>query len=393
MLTLAQLRETITRSGALASALSTLQSLGFDTTSWNEVSWQRAMVEFFSDRDAALTENVSTLSKIAFNDTSFGDSLTAFADSHYDNQRASAVRARHQVRLTAATGAGPFTIAASDLTAKESETGEGLLFTNEDGGTLSSGGTLDLAFEAQVAGVDGNVSVGSIDILVTTLVGVTIANIDTGSGTSLLTSGADGEGDAALQARNRSKWGTLTWATPASGYEYFAREGSSNIARVKVDDGNPRGPGTIDIYVATASGVAGADDVAGAQTQLNTRHSGSPNPLAIASAGTATAFSANVYVASAHFDESGTIADSKATEIESALTAYVNGLPIGGRVLPPPDGDGVNGAIIASEWRGAVTNVDGVEAIGSPVPAPDLTISPYDVATVGSITFTYVQVT
>jgi hypothetical protein len=104
----------------------------------------------------------------------------------------------------------------------------------------------------------------------------------------------------------------------------------------------------------------------------------------------AQAFAGNIYVAAAHF-EAGVIKTSKQTEIEDALLAYVNALGIGGRVLPPPDGDGTTGYLLASEWRGAVTAVEGVENIGAPSPSADVVVSTFSVI-VPSIAFTYVAI-
>jgi len=388
---LSQLRTPVTEAEAQQWAIDNLSDLGFNSKSWQSGSWQYTLIWLFSKLYALLSFYIVALAEIAFNSTSVGDALTEFSDSHYDNQRVAAVRAEHTVRLTCSASAGPYTVAAGQLTAQEQATGDGYLLDNTTGGVLASGGTLDLTFRFQTAGAVGNVAIGTITKLQTNLAGVTCTNPDVGDGTSLVTTGADEESDATLQARNTAKWGALSWATPADGYAYMVRQGEPNAARVKVDDSNPRGPGTIDVYIAAAAGVAAAGDVTDAQAVLSAKHAGTPNAKAWASTAQAQNFSANVYVSSAYFS-GGSIIASKQTEIETALDDYVNSLDIGGTVLPAPDGDGVTGYLLASEWQGAMTAVVGVSAIKSPSPAADVAITPFYVATVGTVTFTYVAI-
>ncbi|NBC17437.1 MAG: hypothetical protein GVY18_09020 [Bacteroidetes bacterium] len=391
MLTLSQLRTPISKEKALEDGLEILSDLGFDTTSWQTGSWQRTFVQFFTDGWSGFTQYADTVSRIVFNESSTGDALTNFSKSHYDNERDEGSRAEHTLRLTCELSSGPYTIVAEERYFRETHTGDELQFFNTTSGLLDPGGTLDVTVKAEAIGSDYNVPVGTITEQVTPLAGVTVTNPDLGDGSSVTSVGTDAQSDSSLQTSNTNKWGTLSWSTPAAGYLYFAQQGSSNIARLKTNDGNPRGPGTIDIYIATDEGVASSADQSAAQTAIEKRHAGTPNPEVKIASGSATAFSANVYVDSANF-EGGSISASKKTEIESALRGYVNSLPIGGEIVQPPDGDGVTGYIVFSEWVGAVTAVDGVTKVGSPNPASDEAVGLYDVPTVGSITFTYVSV-
>lgn len=391
MISFEQLRTPMSKDESLESALETLSDLGFDTTSWQTGSWQLTFVRLFSDTWAGVTELIAAVANQAFNDTAEGAVLTSFSDSHYDNQRLPGVRAEHTLRLTASASAGPYTILAGERYFTETYTGHGLRFLNTTGGTLNAGGTLDVTIQAEAVGVDYNVPIDTITEQVTPLAGVTVTNPDLGSGTSLTQSGADAEADDSLRARNTAKWGTLSWPTPAAGYLFYARIGSSNIARVKVDDGNPRGPGTVDIYVATSSGVAAGGDVSAAQAVISRKHSGTPDPMVVAAPGTSTAFVANIYVSSVHF-AGGVIKPAKKAEIEDALRDYLASLDIGGQILPPPDGNGTTGYILFSEWTGAVTAVEGVTNIGSPTPNSDVAVGLFEVPTAGAILFSYVAV-
>lgn len=388
MLTLQQLRTPVTKEEARAWAVTELADLGFNAKSWQEGAWQLVLLHLFTDTYANLSNNIATLANAGFNSTADGDALTEFSDSHYDNQRTLATRAVHSLEVTNSAATGPYSPTAGAFIARDTVTG--LLYRNISNFSIDVGATETIQVRCDTPGTQGNVAIGTITDLVTTFAGITVTNPDVGDGTSLVTAAVDAEGDAALRARNRSKWGSLTWATPAAGYEYFARQGSANAVRVKVDDGNPRGPGTVDVYIATGSGVATSTDVSDVQSKLDERHSGTPDPLAKAAAAQAQNFTANIYVTAAHFS-GGTITAEKKTEIETALRDYVNGLAIGGAITPPPDGDGTTGYLDFSEWVGAVTAVAGVKKVGSPSPAADVAIGAYDVLTVGTITFAYVS--
>ena len=387
MLTLAQLRTVISETEALQYAIDTLSDLGFNATAWQSGSWQLAFLQLFTKTYAGQSAAIKTLAEIAFNDLGVGDALTALSDSVYDNQRYEATRAIHTLRFTAAASAGPYTLAVGGQIAQETATGTGLLYVvsaTPAGSTLNPGSTLDVTVECQTAGAAGNVAVGTITKLLTPLAGVTVTNPNLGGGTSILSQGTDEELDAALRQRNRTKWAAQNFGSPAEAYEYWCRQGSAAIVRVKVDDTNPRGAGTVDVYVAGASGVSGGTDVTDGETELDKHLPATSDTIVYAAAATAIAFSANVYVTSTKLDA------AKQAEIEAALTAFVNGVAIGGKVLPPPDGDGSTGYLLASEWQGAVTAIDGVENIGATVPAANTVVAVNKIATVASITFTYV---
>jgi len=387
VLTLAQLRTVISETEALQYAIDTLSDLGFNATAWQSGSWQLAFLQLFTKTYAGQSAAIKTLAEIAFNDLGVGDALTALSDSVYDNQRYEATRAIHTLRFTAAASAGPYTLAVGGQIAQETATGTGLLYVvsaTPAGSTLNPGSTLDVTVECQTAGAAGNVAVGTITKLLTPLAGVTVTNPNLGGGTSILSQGTDEELDAALRQRNRTKWAAQNFGSPAEAYEYWCRQGSAAIVRVKVDDTNPRGAGTVDVYVAGASGVSGGTDVTDGETELDKHLPATSDTIVYAAAATAIAFSANVYVTSTKLDA------AKQAEIEAALTAFVNGVAIGGKVLPPPDGDGSTGYLLASEWQGAVTAIDGVENIGATVPAANTVVAVNKIATVASITFTYV---
>lgn len=377
-LTLEQLQDPISEDEALEFVLQTLQDLGFSARSWHDGGLARTMCLMFAKVYSSLATTVSEYSKFSFNDTSEGDALTAFSSSHYDNTRVAATPTIGTCRLSNASGA-PHVITASQLVAED--VNNSFTFRNTTGGTLAAGGTLDLTFEAEVAGADRNVALNTITVLQTPLTGVTITNPDIGSGTWITSEGSDEESDASLQARNTGKWSTRTYASPPEAYPQFARESSDNIARSIADDSNPGGPGTIDVYIAGGTGVSSAGDVTTAQTYIDARKPITAEPTVKASVGDVQNFVGTIYILSSK--------NNAATQasIVQAVTDYVNGLPIGGSVLT-----GVQGYALHSEIVTAISSIDGVESVALTTPAADVAITAWHIMTVGTFTFTYTSV-
>ncbi len=369
-LTLAQLRTEITEDQATQLLIDQLTIAGFSGTSWQSGSEQRTTLEMMGWVYASSSQLAASAVDFAFNEASSGDALTEFSDSHYDNQRVVAGAAQHTCTLTCAAGSGPYTPAVGDLVGTDGV----VTFRNITGGeALVEGGTLDLTFQAETTGAAGNVAVGTITTLNTPLAGVTINNPDLGAGTSVTTLGQDDELDPALQARNRTKWASLPIETPADGYEYIARTAVSNI-RVKVDDSNPRGPGTIDIYIAGGSGVATSAEEAAVQAAYDARIMGALHDAVISASDTVN-FVFTVYY------ESGLVAAELKVLVDAAITAYVNGAPIDGYDYSP----GPSGVLLYNDLTRVIEAVEGVTTVVLTTPAADFSVTAWRVAIVGSL--------
>lgn len=375
-----QLSDPITRDEALESLRTVLEDLGFQAKSWQSGSVQLTILYLGAEIFSKLSDMVAALLKGAFNSTSTATFLTKFSDSHYANTRQAAVTTQGTCKLTLAAGFGPYTIAVSQLIATDGTR----TFRNTTGGTLSAGTTpLGLTFEAEVAGADSNVANNTITQLVTPLAGVTVNNPSPSGSTPWITrSGVDVETDAKLQTRNRTKWPTLSIEYPAQGYENVALE-VANVTRAKVDDTNPRGPGTVDVYCAGATGTAASGDVTAVQAKLDARRAVTADVDAIAAPELLISFTGTIYVEAAK----NTVA--KQTEIQAALAAYINGLDIGGTILPPA----TSGAALRSEMIAALTGVDGVVSVSLTAPAADVAMTAFQVAKVnGTPPFTFTSV-
>jgi hypothetical protein len=380
-LTLDQLRTPITREQALQTLLDEAQSLGFSSSSWQSGSVQRTLLTLVAEVWSQLSEFVDAVSRFAFNDSSTGDALTAFSDSHYDNQRVEAVQTVGTVRLTGGAVGPPHVVAIGQLVVSDSV--NGYTYRNTTAGTVPVSGTVDLTFQAEVAGLSRNVANNTITTMNTALAGVTCNNPPLPSGTWITTLGVDEEADSVLQTRNRAKWGVLAYDTPAAGYEYMALTADTDIARVGVDDSNPRGPGTINVYIARATGIATGADVSTVQAYINDHKACSADVLVAASTAQAQNLTATVHVTAA------LNTTTKQAEIKQAAYDYINSLAIGGEVLP----GGTAGYLIYSELVGACTAVEGVRRIVFSAPAAaDVAVTAWRVVTVGAEAWTFVSI-
>jgi len=379
-LTLDQLRTPVTEAQALDVIFDELESLGFNTTSWQSGSVQRTFCQMFARVYADWTTYVDYIARFAFNETSSDGALTEFSDSHYDNQRVVTVKTAGTYTLTGGAVGPPHVVAIGSLVVANAA---GLTFRNTTGGTVPASGTVVVIVEAETAGAAGNVANNTLDVIQTPLAGVTGNNPPIApAATWITTQGLDAEADATLQARNTSKWSTLSYASPAEAYVNWALTADTDISRALVDDTNPRGSGTLDVYIARNNGAAIGADVTTVQAYIDDRRPVTADPEVIAASAAVQAFTATIYVTAALNNA------TKQAEIETALATYINGLPIGGTVLP----GGTQGYMLHTELTQAISEVVGVENIAWTTPAANVNITATAVMTVGVVTFTYTDI-
>lgn len=243
-LSLIQLLTPSSEEQSLATMLSILDSLGFTATSWESGSIQRTLIQLLARLHSSASNTTYAITSGRYNDLAVGDWLTLKSLSDFDNTRAPAVSTRVTMTLSDPNSVGPFTIVTSQLVATDQD---GFTYRNIAGGTLTLGGTLNLLFDAEMP---GRASPTTLE-LSTPLAGVTavIATVD-----PIVIAGATSESDARLRVRNAAKWSTLAYAAPADAYVAWALAASAFVTRAWVDDLNPRGPGTLDLYCAGPSG-------------------------------------------------------------------------------------------------------------------------------------------
>jgi hypothetical protein len=200
--------------------------------------------------------------RVALVKAGFGDLAASAGDewvdllvySWYQRTRVAATAARWLFNLTASVGAGTISATAGELIAVAGE----VQFTNIAALQVPDGQTIPAEFVAITKGATGNIFPGTIEGFVVGKSGLSVSNPASG----LLYAGRDAERNAAYIARGRAQLAAtssggsrdayLAWAVEA----FVAAGYDPTITKIAVDDTNPRGPGTTDLYVANAAGPA-----------------------------------------------------------------------------------------------------------------------------------------
>lgn len=322
-LSLAQLLTPSSEDESLTKILAILDGLGFTATSWEEGSVQRTIIQMLARLHSDASNTTLAITKGRYNDTATGEWLALKSRSDFDNEPIAAVATRVKMTITDPNSIGPQTIVISQLVAKDQDSAT---YRNIDGGTVTLGGSLTLNFDAEVPGRSNPVSLE----LVTPLAGFTsfIAITD-----PIVRPGTAAESDERLRVRNRTKWATQAYAEPQDAYIGWALAASASITRAFVDDLNPRGPGTLDIYVAGPTGpvpgpvlVTVIDYIEGNIDGISRRPLGSD--VQCFNAGTASvAITGTLYVLPSY--SLTAVRDAVYAELEALLEA----LPVGGTVF------------------------------------------------------------
>lgn len=329
------------------------------------------------------------LKEIGLNETSSGDGLTRFSKSHYDNVREEAVATQRTIELTCEATEGPHTFGLDDILIAE-PTGR-TYRNNYDPAlypvTLPSGGTVTLVFEAEVAGAGSNVGVGTVTIMQTTYAGVTIT-----ADTSFRL-GVNQESDARLRLRNSTKWALLSIQLIREGVIALALKARPGVTLVEVDDQNPRGQGTFDVYIAGEHATASATDIQVVQTALAGRFFGSD--------ACRTRKAPDVFVdltGTVYYDSKYSAADvQKAVEDldVGSLPAFLSTVPLGGFDFSPGPANLVPKNDIEATIRDD-TKINGqkvVRTVVLSVPPGDVSVLSYGKVIKGAWNLTYTAVT
>lgn len=382
MLTTDQLRSPMTARQWLALHLSQLGSLGFHVGSWAAGAIQRTFLTSFARVGSDMTELVRTFVEFSLNDYSSGDPLAELSDNQFDNQASLAQKTLGPMTLTN-VGNSPHTIRPGSVIVT---TKTGIQFQNvewEDSAsekTLAAPGQLVCRFEALKAGTSGNIENGTELTLLTSLAGVTVDNSPPGDDDWFTRSGSEPESTNSLRDRNRTKWATLGIHLIADGYRNIALS-VNGVERVALDDQNPRGPGTIDVYVGGTPTPGGALATVGIE-QKNTLQGLYAKRV----------FGAVPTIDDDNWDDSsvqvkdcptlilqlqGTIyhdanhsSSSVRTSVETALLRYLLALDPGGQDLAP----GPSNVIPLGDIYEAIESVRGVRALKLVSPVGDFSV-------------------
>ncbi len=397
-LTLGTLLKKTSVADALQLEIDILQSLGFNATSWQEGSVQLTFLEMGATLYSNLTELTAAITSFGFNSTSEGDALTLFSDSNYDNQRFVATNTVGTIEHTTIVGAGPYVIVVGQLVVQDDI--NGFTYRNTTAGTFTSGSTVSLTYQAEQSGAAKNVSNNTIATLNTPLAGVSVNNPGPGGGVIWVTgAGIDSEEDGDIRVRNTTRWATLTITAPEDAYNNIVRNSTAAITRSTVDGNNPRGPGTVDIYIAgplgavsggfvpVPPGVPPFSDQQTAQIAVDLKRPVTADPDVLLPTEVAVPFTATVFITAA-LDT-----PAERTAIEQALVDFINGQPIGGTDF---GGGGIIPFAIISQ---TVTDFASVQNITWSTPTADIALATTELATVAAgpgtdplNTFAYEQV-
>lgn len=375
-LSLFDIQTPLARDSVRELLLSLLAAADFPVDSWQDEGSARAFVELCAQLGAEQSKPVALLAKMPFLDTSEADFLTAKLKSDYDEDRNAAVATVMPVRLVNASST-TYSKGASEiiLTSKTGRT-----YSNVAGAVVADADTTIVNFVAEVAGAAGNVPAQTMQ-LTTPMAGVT-AIFDGG----FITAGADAESDPAARERARTKWATLRTEKIRAGITNLVRTVAPSVTGHSIDDENPRGPGTLDVYLAGDNATAGSGDVALVQAALDGALFGTGTDesagLAIAAPTLSLDLTATVYVR-------GVTEEAALTALTAAWQAFLVTVPVGGFDLSP----GPQNVVLVGQIVDAFAEVSGVVSTAVSGVPEQVGVPAHTKVLEGTTTFTIVVLT
>jgi len=355
-----------------------LTCLSFPVTAWQAESNARAFVELASRLASEQSKTVALMAKMVHLDTAEGEFLDAKMKSDYDEERQAAVPATFPVRFVN-SGAASYPVTTSQIVVRASN---GRTFSNvTTGGTLTAGTTQIIPVTAEVAGSAGNIIAQELE-LVTPFAGVR-AFFDG----VLTNAGSDQESDANARERMKTKWATLRTEKISAGLLNLVRTAAPALHGISIDDDNPRGPGTVDVYLAADTATAGVSDVAAVQTALDGALFGTGTAVV---AGLAIAAPTVLFPLAATIYTRGVNEADTLNLLIAAWRAFLLTVPVGGFDLSPGPDHIVQNEQITTYLSKAVP---GIVSITITTPSADTTIAAHTKVLESTMAFSIVPVT
>lgn len=377
-LSLSDLQTPVSRESMKAVLEDLLSCAGFPVTAWQDEGNARGFLEVSAAIGAEQSKPVAQLAKMVHLDTAEADFLDAKMKSDFDEERQAAVATTLSVLFVnrGAITHGPVGVGAIVVRSNTGRT-----FSNTAGATLTAGTNVAVTVKAEVAGSGGNISPQTLE-LVTPFAGVT-AEFAGG----FLTAGSDAESDPAGRERVRSKWATLRTEKISEGILNLVRTAVPAMHGVSIDDDNPRGPGTVDVYLAADTATAGVSDVATVQTALDGALFGTGTVvqagLAIAAPTVLMPLAATVYTRGVNETDTQNL-------LVAAWRAFLLTVPVGGFDLSPGPDNIIQRDQISTYLA---ANVPGVVSVTITTPSADTSISAHTKVLESTIAFTLIPVT
>jgi len=284
-------------------------------------------------------DDTSNIIATQFVGQSAGEALTKVASGFFDEQRGLAIPTQGYMRLTLTdANSGPYTITSDDNTVIKYDADNTIQFYVRDSATIDSSHLVaDVFVECLTSGTLGNVVVGSL-LSCNDLSGISVSNPIYSGSTWVTQYGKDEENDASLERRATTKFSTFARGEVSSLFLTNAvlnATGSSGqpvVTYCSVDDNNPQGAGTVDVYIAND-----IDPVTTAQ--IETIQSGTLDTLffgnnsSVAEPRVKALAATNLYIqnvfTSSIISYKGNFDDVR-NNVETSLDTFVKQVPIGG---------------------------------------------------------------
>lgn len=317
MITLAQALSQKTKEQLLTELLAALAADGVDVTGFAPTS---VSANLPAEVAAARAEEQAL--RVTVTKAGLGDYWAevpeawcdAIARAWWRVTRIAATKARFLWPVTAAAGAGLIDCPARELSAD----GATSLFDNVASFRISGGETKLIEFEARTAGTDGNVQAGAVTGFQVGKAGLSISS----PAGSLIAAGRPKETNTELVRRGRARFPTESVAGNTKAYDAWIPEAAPTVTRWAVDDANPNGPGSTDVYAANAAGPATLSELAALTAYFAPRRAKGTGPLRFLAAPALTlTFGVRLRA---------TVDTGVAVQAASALTALEASLGLGG---------------------------------------------------------------
>lgn len=375
MITLAQATTAQTEAQVLAALLADMAGAEVDAAGFSPFSVASVLPSLDARALAWEQELRVRIAKAGFLDLAqkVGDDwVDAIVRAWFGIDRLPATKTRWLFTLTAAQGAGTITANARELVA---DAGGGVYFDNMSNISIAAGTSKLVEFECRTAGNVGNVLPGAVQAFQIGRSGLSVVN-ESGKVTY---AGRNKERNVDYVSRGRARFAARAVGGSRAAYlvwvvEAFEEAGlvcTIPASRTGIDDTNPNGPGSTDVYLANEAGPATEDERALVDAYLQARRAQGTGPLRVFAAPALTVgISATLYV-----DGNENALD----DAEAALDELEASFPLGGGIHGTLYTDSIEGALLGPD------GVDGVYKVDLASPPADVPLtSPFQV-----IQFTY----
>lgn len=242
--------------------LAAAAALGVNVAGWDDVAPQRAIFTLDARALKAHQDIRVALAKAGYLQAAaeVGDDFFDEALTWYDEARIQATRAVWTFRVTCAATAGPYTIGQSsgELVAVAND-GTEFANTNDQAITITAGSTVSMQFTASQPGTSGNQAAAAVTKLVVGKPGLSVTNA---SPATLDAPARDQETTSEAIPRVLGKWSSIGAGWTADSFDYWIPKWSPTVTGWRVRDDNPLGPGSVQVILRSAAGVASGGQIA-----------------------------------------------------------------------------------------------------------------------------------